>query len=106
MPGILNTGVVPEERTLACHPGIKSYNGEKPEEFSEWYKKTNLIPSMQRPDIFGVMEDLAHHGKYVPALDTRMGRFFLCQSLNSSDFSPLLYVSNFHHGQIYPGVAY
>ena len=36
--------------------GIKSYNGEKPKDFSYWRKKTGFIISIQRPDIFTVME--------------------------------------------------
>ena len=36
--------------------GIKSYNGEKPEDFSDWRKKTGFLLSTQRPDILAVME--------------------------------------------------
>ena len=36
--------------------GIKSYNGEKLEDFSDWRKKTGFTLSIQRPDIFDVME--------------------------------------------------
>ena len=36
--------------------GIKAYTGEKPEDFSDWYRKAGFILSMQRPDTFVVME--------------------------------------------------
>ena len=36
--------------------GIKSNTGEKTENFSDWRQKTGVILSIQRPDIFAVME--------------------------------------------------
>ena len=36
--------------------GITSYAGEKPEDFADWHRKAGFIISMQRPDIFAVME--------------------------------------------------
>ena len=36
--------------------GIKSYNGEKPQDFSDWREETSFILSTQRPGIFDVIQ--------------------------------------------------
>lgn len=35
------------------------YNGENPEGFSDWHKRTGFMLSMQRPDVFAAMEGQA-----------------------------------------------
>ena len=39
--------------------GIKSYTGERPEDFADWHRKTGFILNMQRHDIFAVIEGQA-----------------------------------------------
>ena len=39
--------------------GIESYTGERPEDCADLHRKTSFILSMQRPDIFAVMEGQA-----------------------------------------------
>ena len=39
--------------------GIKSYTGEKPDDFGDWHRKAGFILCMQRPDIFATMEGQA-----------------------------------------------